>query len=155
MHEPQTKRTQWNTPWASIVSLTHHYVTQVLHQIGSTEQRWNFTTHTIWGEEVSFCPSLGCWFAEKEHCWFAVERDLLSMGILCMVYSLNVMKNQDCEEKLNPEYWDGGCISRDVHYVHDTLYPDMTWHVSWRMFWKIRLNKKIRGSSFPSFQWPP
>lgn len=44
VHEPQTKRTQLNAPWAS---LTHHGVTPVLHQIGSTKQGWGFTTHAV------------------------------------------------------------------------------------------------------------
>lgn len=53
--------------------------------------------------------------------------------------------DQECEEKLGPECWDGGCISCGM-YITYTTWCVLTWCVLWRMFWTTRLNKKISRS---------
>lgn len=129
VHEPQTKRTQLNAPWAS---LTHHDVTPVLHQIGSTKQGWGFTTHAVWGEKVSFCPSTEFWFAENKPCSFTVEGELLSMGILfygCngwMSWRIKTMKKSLAQRTVVEDVYHMiwvSCIQHDISW-HDVFQEE-------------------------------
>lgn len=90
---------------------------------------------------------------EPYHPYYLQQRGLilpLTKMLICREWALLIL----CEEtiiiqgdlrKLSPEYWGGGCKSCGMCITYST-WCILTWCVLWRMFWTIRLNKKISRS---------